>query len=136
MSKLINIAVVGLGQMVVGQKVKIPPLQKSLKIKEIITYDGNLQRAQKGDAVTIRLNENVDVTRGRVIVDEKDEVKIAEKNKVNLEFEASVAGGIPILRSIKEGLATNKISKVYGILNGTSNYILNLDSEQLGLLHL
>ena len=50
--------------------------------------------------------------------------KIAELNNVNLEFEASVAGGIPILRSIKEGLATNKISKVYGILNGTSNYIL------------
>ena len=51
--------------------------------------------------------------------------KIAEKNKVNLEFEASVAGGIPILRTIKEGLATNKINKVYGILNGTTNYILS-----------
>ena len=51
--------------------------------------------------------------------------KLAEKNKVSLEFEASVAGGIPILRTIKEGLATNKISKVYGILNGTTNYILS-----------
>ena len=51
--------------------------------------------------------------------------KIAEKNKVNLEFEASVGGGIPILRTIKEGIATNKISKVYGILNGTCNYILS-----------
>ena len=51
--------------------------------------------------------------------------KLAEDNHVNLEFEASVAGGIPILRTIKEGLATNKISKVYGILNGTSNYILS-----------
>ena len=51
--------------------------------------------------------------------------KLAEKNKVNLEFEASVGGGIPILRTIKEGLATNKISKVYGILNGTCNYILS-----------
>jgi homoserine dehydrogenase len=50
---------------------------------------------------------------------------LAEKNKVNLEFEASVAGGIPVLRTIKEGLATNTISKVYGILNGTSNYILS-----------
>ena len=50
--------------------------------------------------------------------------KLAEKNKVNLEFEASVAGGIPILRTIKESLATNKISKIYGILNGTCNYIL------------
>ena len=49
---------------------------------------------------------------------------LAEKNNVNLEFEASVAGGIPILRTIKEGLATNKIDKVYGILNGTTNYIL------------
>ncbi len=51
--------------------------------------------------------------------------KLAEKNKVNLEFEASVAGGIPILRTIKEGLSTNKINKVYGILNGTTNYILS-----------
>ena len=50
---------------------------------------------------------------------------LAEKNKVNLEFEASVAGGIPILRTIKEGLVTNKINKVVGILNGTSNYILS-----------
>ncbi len=51
--------------------------------------------------------------------------KLAEMNDVNLEFEASVAGGIPILRTIKEGLSTNKISKVYGILNGTTNYILS-----------
>ena len=50
---------------------------------------------------------------------------LAEKNSVNLEFEAAVAGGIPILRSIKEGLSTNKITKVYGILNGTCNYILS-----------
>ena len=55
--------------------------------------------------------------------------EIAEKKKVNLEFEASVGGGIPILRTIKEGLATNKISKVYGILNGTCNYILTLMSK-------
>ena len=36
-----------------------------------------------------------------------------------------MAGGIPIIRTIKEGLATNKITKVYGILNGTCNYILS-----------
>lgn len=51
--------------------------------------------------------------------------RLAEKNNVNLEFEASVAGGIPILRTIKEGLATNRINKIYGILNGTCNYILS-----------
>lgn len=49
---------------------------------------------------------------------------LAEKNKVNLEYEASVAGGIPIIRAIKEGLTSNKIHKLVGILNGTSNYIL------------
>ena len=50
---------------------------------------------------------------------------IAEKNKVNLEYEAAVAGGVPIIRSIKEGLIANKINKIYGILNGTTNYILS-----------
>ena len=50
---------------------------------------------------------------------------IAEKNKVNLEYEASVAGGVPIIRSIKEGLISNKINKICGILNGTTNYILS-----------
>ena len=51
--------------------------------------------------------------------------KIAEKRKINLEFEASVGGGIPVLRTIKESLSTNLINKVYGILNGTCNYILS-----------
>jgi homoserine dehydrogenase len=56
--------------------------------------------------------------------------KIAEENKVNLEFEASVCGGVPIIRSLKEGLIANKISKIYGIFNGTSNYILSsMDKE-------
>ena len=50
---------------------------------------------------------------------------LAEKNNVNLEYEASVAGGVPIIRSIKESLIANKINKIYGILNGTTNYILS-----------
>ena len=56
--------------------------------------------------------------------------KIAEKNKVNLEFEAAVCGGVPIIRSLKEGLIANKISKIYGIFNGTSNYILSSMDKQ------
>ncbi len=56
--------------------------------------------------------------------------KIAEKNKVNLEFEASVCGGVPIIRSLKEGLIANKIQKIYGIFNGTSNYILSSMDKQ------
>ena len=49
---------------------------------------------------------------------------LAKKNNVILAFEASVAGGIPILKSIKEGLAGNKIEWVAGIINGTTNFIL------------
>ena len=50
--------------------------------------------------------------------------KLAEINKVNLEFEAAVCGGVPVVRSLKEGLIANSIEKIYGILNGTSNFIL------------
>ena len=57
--------------------------------------------------------------------------ELAELNDVSLEFEASVAGGIPIIRSIKESLSTNKFIKVYGILNGTTNYILT-EMEKTG----
>jgi homoserine dehydrogenase len=51
-------------------------------------------------------------------------VSLAENNKVVLNYEAAVAGGIPIVKAIREGLAGNSIQRIYGILNGTCNYIL------------
>lgn len=48
----------------------------------------------------------------------------AEAAAVGLAYEAAVAGGIPIVKALREGLAANEIGSVYGILNGTSNYIL------------
>ena len=50
--------------------------------------------------------------------------RLAEKNKVHLAFEASVAGGIPIIKTMRESLAGNRMTIVRGILNGTCNYIL------------
>ncbi|MGA1876393.1 MAG: homoserine dehydrogenase, partial [bacterium] len=50
--------------------------------------------------------------------------RAAEARQVDIGFEASVGGGIPIIRAIKEGLAANRIRSVYGIINGTANYIL------------
>ncbi len=50
--------------------------------------------------------------------------KLAEKNGVALNFEAAVAGGIPVIKTLREALAANRIKRVYGILNGTCNYIL------------
>ena len=49
---------------------------------------------------------------------------LAEENDVGLLFEASVAGGIPAIKTLREGLAGNEFSRVSGILNGTCNYIL------------
>ena len=51
-------------------------------------------------------------------------VSLANHHNVNLCYEAAVAGGIPIIKSIREGLTANKIEWVAGILNGTTNYIL------------
>ena len=51
-------------------------------------------------------------------------VKLAEKNNVSISYEAAIAGGIPIVKTVRENLKHNNISKIYGILNGTCNYIL------------
>jgi len=48
----------------------------------------------------------------------------AKEHNVSIEFEASVGGGIPIIKALKEGLVANKINYIHGILNGTTNYIL------------
>ncbi len=52
-------------------------------------------------------------------------IKIAKENNVNFLFEASVGGGIPVLRPMVQCLAANEITEISGILNGTTNYILN-----------
>lgn len=57
---------------------------------------------------------------------------LAAKQKAELAFEASVGGGIPIIKSLREGLVANHIQAAYGILNGTCNYILTR-MEQEGL---
>ena len=55
--------------------------------------------------------------------------RAAEKAGVTLAYEAAVAGGIPIVKTLREGLAANGLDRVYGILNGTCNYILTAMRE-------
>ncbi len=58
--------------------------------------------------------------------------RLAEKRGVSLNFEAAVAGGIPIIKTLRESLAGNRVSRVFGILNGTCNYILTrMQAERL-----
>lgn len=54
----------------------------------------------------------------------------AKEHQVDLLFEASVGGGIPIVKGLREGLVANRITRLYGILNGTSNYILTKMHEE------
>jgi homoserine dehydrogenase len=57
---------------------------------------------------------------------------LAEQNHVALNFEAAVAGGIPIVKTLREGLVGNSLARIYGILNGTCNYILTrMERENL-----
>jgi homoserine dehydrogenase len=57
---------------------------------------------------------------------------LAEKHKVALNFEAAVGGAIPIVKTLREGLAGNAVTRIYGILNGTCNYMLTrMERERL-----
>ena len=57
-------------------------------------------------------------------------ISTAEKNNVRITFEASVGGGIPLLQPLNESLAANNFNGIYGIINGTANYILSKMSEE------
>ena len=93
----------------------------------IIELIGGAEGAAKKLVFNALKNKKSVVTANKALIAKYGDqlAKIAEKNKVNLEFEASVCGGVPIIRSLKESLIANKISKIYGIFNGTSNYILS-----------
>ncbi|MDA8851543.1 homoserine dehydrogenase [Candidatus Pelagibacter sp.] len=168
MKNIINIAVVGLGQVGIyllnelnikkkdielktGKKINIVAVsarsiskKRRFKVNKKIFFKNPLEIFNKAkvdilfeaigmsDGISKKVAETALKNKVHVITPNKALIskhgdylgKLAEDNGVNLEFEASVAGGIPILRAIKDGLATNKILKVYGILNGTTNYIL------------
>lgn len=66
------------------------------------------------------------VTANKALLAEKGEelFAAAEKSEADIYYEASVAGGIPIIKALREGLVGNRIEKIYGIMNGTCNYIL------------
>ncbi len=79
------------------------------------------------DLVKSALNKKINVITGNkamLALHGQELFKIAEKNKVSLLFEAAVAGGIPVIKTLKNNIFLNKIKKISGILNGTTNYIL------------
>ena len=109
---------------------------KNKKVDLIVELIGGAEGPAKKLVFNALKNKKHVVTANKALIAKYGDQlsKIAEKNKVNLEFEASVCGGVPVIRSIKEGLIANKIFKIQGILNGTSNYILTMmDKENKNL---
>ncbi len=103
---------------------KLPYLKDVDIIVELI--GGEDGPAKKLVFAALKNKKHVITANKALIAKYGDELSIiAEKNNVNLEYEASVGGGVPVIRSIKEGLIGNKITKIFGILNGTTNYILS-----------
>ena len=100
---------------------------KSKDVDIIVELIGGSEGAAKKLVFNALKNKKHVVTANKALIAKYGNqlTKIAEKNKVNLEFEAAVCGGVPVIRSLKEGLIANKINKIYGIFNGTSNYILS-----------
>ena len=108
-------------------------ISKNPKVNIVVELIGKSDGISKSVVENALKNKKHVITANKALISKHGDylTSIAEKSRVNLEFEASVGGGIPVLRTIKEGLATNKITKVYGILNGTCNYILSeMESSQ------
>ncbi|MGH2772622.1 MAG: homoserine dehydrogenase, partial [Actinomycetota bacterium] len=82
-----------------------------------------LLEAMRSGKHVVSANKELIATLGRELFDE------SEASRVDLYFEAAVAGGIPIIRPLKESLAGERIDRVMGIVNGTTNYILTRMSE-------
>ncbi|QAA35102.1 homoserine dehydrogenase [Clostridium manihotivorum] len=94
-------------------------------IKIIVEVMGGLEPAKDYILRAIKNKKHV-VTANKLLIatDGKEIFEAAEKNEVIVNFEASVAGGIPVIHGINESLTANKIEEVIGIINGTTNYIL------------
>ena len=105
---------------------------KSKEVDLIVELIGGAEGPAKKLVFNALKNKKHVVTANKALIAKYGDklARIAEKNKVNLEFEASVCGGVPIVRSLKEGLIANKISKIHGIFNGTSNFILSSMDKQ------
>ena len=100
-------------------------LVKDKNVHIVIELIGGTGVAKELVEEAIKQNKHV-VTANKALIAMHGEelVSLAQKHNVNLTYEAAVAGGIPIIKSVREGLAGNKIDWIVGILNGTTNYIL------------
>ncbi len=101
------------------------------EIDIVMELMGGIEPAKHFILSAIRNHKHVVTANKALLALHGDEiVREAYRFGVDVNFEASVGGGIPLIRSIKEGLVANRIQSIFGILNGTSNYILSKMTDE------
>lgn len=101
------------------------------EIDIVMELIGGIEPARDFILQAIRQGKHVVTANKALLALHGDEIfKAAQRFGVDVNFEASVGGGIPLIRSIKEGLVANRIQSIFGILNGTSNYILTKMTDE------
>ena len=97
------------------------------EVKVVVETMGGLRPAFEFVSSCLKKGKSVVTSNKELVAAKGDElIKLAQENNANFLFEASVGGGIPILRPIGQCLAANRINEVAGILNGTTNFILTM----------
>jgi homoserine dehydrogenase len=103
------------------------------EIDVVLELIGGLEPARSYILEAFRHGKHVVTANKALLATHLDELShVARQHNVDLNFEAAVGGGIPIIRSLKEGLVAERIDAIFGILNGTSNYILSTMSNEGG----
>jgi homoserine dehydrogenase len=104
---------------------------KDPEIDIIMELIGGIEPAKTFILKAIRNKKHIVTANKALLALHGDEIfREAHRFGVDVNFEASVGGGIPLIRSIKEGLVANRIHSIFGILNGTSNYILSKMTDE------
>ncbi len=100
------------------------------QIQIVLELMGGIHPAKEYLLEALQRGKHV-VTANKALLAEagKEIFSLAEKKKRRIQFEASVGGGIPIIKSLREGLISNRIQAILGIINGTSNFILTRMTE-------
>jgi homoserine dehydrogenase len=97
----------------------------------IVELIGGVHPAKEFIIEALRNKKYIVTANKALLAEEGEEVfRVAQKNKRSVSFEASVGAGIPIIKTIREGLVANKFTGLYGIINGTSNFVLSKMEEE------
>lgn len=109
----------------------VQDILKNEKIDVVVELIGGYHPAKEIILQALKNGKHV-VTANKALLamDIRQILNVARKNNRQVKFEASVCGGIPIIKALREGLIANKIDSLFGIINGTSNYLLSKMAQE------